>query len=215
MARPGRRRRAAGRDGGRRAPARALHRGRRDDRLPVGRAQRTPTPGSVGTLPRLVITAGREDSGKTHFALALFNMMATAAHTVSPRPANIYRAIEQHGCAFFLDEADDWYPKDLGMREIINSGFNRPAPRSCGARTSGKAGKSKLESRRLQHLRADSDHRASTSPSAGAYGCVARPDHPYAARARRRRGRRPVRQPACSGCAARPGAQAQALDRRQ
>ena len=104
--------------------------------------------GNVGTLARLIITAGREDSGKTHLALALFNMMEKAEHTISPRPANIYRAIEQHGCAFFLDEADDWYPKDLGMREIINAGFNRRGSGVLRCEDVGQGGKSKQESRR-------------------------------------------------------------------
>jgi hypothetical protein len=104
--------------------------------------------GNVGTLPRLIITAGREDSGKTHFALALLSMMEAAEHTISPRPANIYRAIEAHGCAFVLDEVDDWYPKDLGMREIINSGFNRSGASVLRCEDTGQDGKNKLESRR-------------------------------------------------------------------
>lgn len=80
---------------------------------------------NVQVLPRLVITAGREDSGKTSLAVALAHATDVALVTVSPRAANIYRSIEAHRVALFLDEADVWYPRNEDLREIVNSGFNR------------------------------------------------------------------------------------------
>jgi hypothetical protein len=105
--------------------------------------------GNIGTLPRLIVTAGREDAGKTHYALALKYMSDTAEHTISPTPANIYRSIQAHGCMFFLDEVDDWYRTDKGMREIINSGFNKSGASVLRCEDTGQDGRTKLESRRF------------------------------------------------------------------
>jgi Protein of unknown function (DUF3631) len=104
--------------------------------------------GNVGTLPRCAVTAGKEDSGKTHYAMACGSMMDRAEHTTSPRPANIYRAIEAHQCAFILDECDVWYPRNEDMRDIVNSGFNKRGASVLRVEDVGHDGKRKLESRR-------------------------------------------------------------------
>ena len=103
--------------------------------------------GNVQVLPRLVITAGREDSGKTSLAVALAHATDTALVTVSPRPANLYRAIESHGVALFLDEADVWYPRNEDLREIVNSGFNRDGAAVMRTEDVGTGGKRELEVR--------------------------------------------------------------------
>jgi Protein of unknown function (DUF3631) len=80
---------------------------------------------TLGVMPRLIITAPTEDSGKTHLALALQHMMERCEHTLSPRPANIYRTVDKYGSAFILDEADQWYRPDHELQELIDAGYNR------------------------------------------------------------------------------------------
>ena len=96
---------------------------------------------NVQVLPRLVITAGREDSGKTSLAVALAHASDVALVVVSPRPATLYRSIEAHQVALFLDEADVWYPRNEDLREIVNSGFNKDGalvPRTEDVGSGGK-----------------------------------------------------------------------------
>ena len=96
---------------------------------------------NVQVLPRLVITAGREDSGKTSLAVALAHASDVALVVVSPRPATLFRSIEAHQVALFLDEADVWYPRNEDLREIVNSGFNKDGalvPRTEDVGSGGK-----------------------------------------------------------------------------
>ena len=91
---------------------------------------------NVQVLPRLVITAGREDSGKTSLAVALAHASDVALVVVSPRPATLFRSIEAHQVALFLDEADVWYPRNEDLQEIVNpaSTGRRPGPAHRGCR---------------------------------------------------------------------------------
>jgi hypothetical protein len=80
--------------------------------------------GEIAVLPRLVVTAGKEDSGKTACLSTLMHMCERPEHMVSPRSTTLYRLIEQERPVLGLDEADVWYPRDPDVREIVNSGFN-------------------------------------------------------------------------------------------
>ena len=74
-------------------------------------------------LPRLLVTATGEDSGKTTLAVAIAKLGDRMEHTTSPTAAITFRAIEAERAGFIFDEADNWWRRDTGMQEIINSGF--------------------------------------------------------------------------------------------
>ena len=78
---------------------------------------------NVSVLPRLVITAPGEDSGKSTLAATLAHIGDAMEHTTDPTPAVIFRSIEAYRCGFMLDEVDGWWRRDEGMRSILNSGF--------------------------------------------------------------------------------------------
>jgi hypothetical protein len=103
--------------------------------------------GNVQVLPRLVITAGREDSGKTSLAVALAHTSDVALVVVSPRPAIVYRSIEAHQVALFLDEADVWYPRNEDLRDLVNSGFNKDGALVARTEDVGALGKREHEVR--------------------------------------------------------------------
>jgi hypothetical protein len=103
--------------------------------------------GNVQVLPRMVISAGCEDSGKTTLAVVLSHATDTALVTVSPRPANIFRSIEEHQVALFLDESDVWYPRNEDLREIVNSGFNKDGATVLRVEDVGTGAKRELQVR--------------------------------------------------------------------
>jgi hypothetical protein len=103
---------------------------------------------NVAVLPRIVVTAGRWDSGKSSLARVLKHLSDVAHYTTSPTPPNIFRPIEEHKCAFFLDEADNWFPRSEGMRDILNSGFTEEEANVLRTEDLGTGGRRVLKSRR-------------------------------------------------------------------
>jgi hypothetical protein len=79
--------------------------------------------GNVTVLPRLIVTAAGEDSGKTTLAVVLAKLGDRFEHTVDPTSAVLFRAIEAEQAGFMLDEADAWWRADDALRSIVNSGF--------------------------------------------------------------------------------------------
>jgi hypothetical protein len=79
--------------------------------------------GNVTVLPRLIVTAATEDSGKTTLAVVLAKLGDRFEHTIDPTSAVLFRAIEAEGAGFMLDEADAWWRGDDALRSIVNSGF--------------------------------------------------------------------------------------------
>jgi hypothetical protein len=104
--------------------------------------------GHTTVLPRMIITAPAEDSGKTTFAVALVCLSDVAEHTTEPTASILFRAIEAHKCALFLDEADAWYRKLEDIRAIINSGFTLEGASILRTEDVGQGGQRKLEPRR-------------------------------------------------------------------
>jgi hypothetical protein len=100
----------------------------------------------VGTLPRLIITAGREDSGKTHYGKALVYLSEHGVLLTQPTAPNIYRA--PGAPVFVLDEVDEWYGRESGMQEVINAGFNDDSV-VLRQEDVGKGGRRKLETRQF------------------------------------------------------------------
>ena len=82
---------------------------------------------SISMLPRLVISAPGEDSGKSSLGEVLLHLGDIMAYSSDPSPASVFRAIEEHFCGWIFDEVDAWYGLLDVMRKIINSGSDERA----------------------------------------------------------------------------------------
>jgi hypothetical protein len=82
---------------------------------------------NISMLPRLVISAPGEDSGKSSLGEVLQHVGDVMAYSSDPSPASVFRAIEEHFCGWVFDEVDAWYGLLDLMRKIINSGSDERA----------------------------------------------------------------------------------------
>jgi hypothetical protein len=81
--------------------------------------------GNLSVLPRLIITAPGEDSGKSTFAVTLAHLGDTMIVWTDPTGATVFRAIEEHFCGLMLDELDAWWHKNEAIKSVLNSGFTK------------------------------------------------------------------------------------------
>jgi Protein of unknown function (DUF3631) len=101
---------------------------------------------NISMLPRLVISAPGEDSGKSSLGEVLLHLGDVMAYSSDPSPASVFRAIEESFCGWIFDEVDAWYGLLDLMRKIINSGSDERA-KIHRVEDVGSGGKRKMEVR--------------------------------------------------------------------
>lgn len=80
---------------------------------------------AFGISPILSITSPTKRSGKTRVLEALSGVVPRALHISGPTGPAIFRAIERYNPTLLIDEGDALFPRNEGVRSILNTGFTR------------------------------------------------------------------------------------------